>query len=82
MALYTIIRLYEVPAETRQQATDRMVEAIVLHAERDFHVKDIIREPGAKPGQGKSVDLKPAAGWLTLLKEQLGLAGKGEAARK
>ena len=81
MALYTIIRVYEVPAETRQQATDRMVEAIVLHAERDFHVKDIIREPGAKPGQGKSVDLKPAAGWLTLLKEQLGLAGK-EAARK
>lgn len=82
MALYTIIRLYEVPAETRQQATDRMVEAIVLHAEGDFHVKDIIRDPGAKPGQGKSVDLKPAAGWLTLLKEQLGLTGKGEPARK
>jgi hypothetical protein len=55
MALYTIIRLYEVPAETRQQATDRMVEAIVLHAERDFHVKDIIREPGAKCPSGDFV---------------------------
>jgi hypothetical protein len=57
MALFTIIRVYEVPAETKQQATDRMLEAIVLHVERDFHVKDIIREPGAKPGQGKPVSL-------------------------
>jgi hypothetical protein len=52
-----------------------MLEALMFHVERDFHVKDIIREPGEKPGQGKAVDLRPA-GWLTLLKEQLGLAGK------
>jgi hypothetical protein len=68
---YTIIRLYEVPADTQQQATDRMTEAIALHVEKDFHVKDIIREPGAKPGQGKAVDLRPPAGWLTILKQQL-----------
>ncbi len=74
MPVYTIIRVYEVPAETRQQATDRMLEALVLHAERDFHVKDILREPGAKPGQGKAVVLQPAAGWITLLREQLGMA--------
>jgi hypothetical protein len=72
---YTIIRLYEVPADTQQQATDRMTEAIALHVEKDFHVKDIIREPGAKPGQGKAVDLRPPAGWLTILKQQL--IGKG-----
>jgi hypothetical protein len=71
MALYTIIRVYEVPAETKQQATDRMLEAIVLHVEKDFHVKDVIREPGAKPGQGKVVELKPPAGWMTLLMQQL-----------
>ena len=71
MALYTIIRVYEVPAETKQQATDRMLEAIVLQVEHDFHVKDIIREPGAKPGQGKVVELKPPAGWMTLLIQQL-----------
>ena len=41
MAIYTIIRVYEMPAESMQQATDRMSEAIVLHVERDFHVKDI-----------------------------------------
>ncbi len=75
MAIFTIIRIYEVPAETRQQATERMLEALMFHVERDFHVKDIIREPGDKPGQGKSVDLRPA-GWLTLLKEQLGLVRK------
>jgi hypothetical protein len=69
--LYTIIRVYEVPADNQQQATDRMMEALVLRVEKDFHVKDIIRDPGAKPGQGKAVDLKPPAGWLTLLKQQL-----------
>ena len=53
MAVYTIIRVYEVPADNQQQATDRMLEALVLHVERDYHVKDVIRAPGAKPGQGK-----------------------------
>jgi hypothetical protein len=75
MAIYTIIRVYEVPADTKQQATERMLEALMFHVESDFHVKDIIREPGTKPGQGRQVDLRPA-GWLTLLREQLGLAGK------
>ena len=59
MALYTIIRIYEVPAENRIEATDRMREALILHVERDFHVRDVIRDPGAKPGEGKKVDLKP-----------------------
>jgi hypothetical protein len=75
MAVYTIIRVYEVPADTRQQATDRMLEAIVMRVEKDYHVKDIIREPGDKPGQGKTVDLRPPTGWLALIKEQLGLTG-------
>jgi hypothetical protein len=71
MAVYTIIRVYEVPADTQQQATDRMTEALVLKVEHDFHVKDVIRDPGAKPGQGKKVDLKPPAGWLSLIVRQL-----------
>ena len=71
MALYTIIRVYEVPADTQQQATDRMIEALTLHVERDFHVKDVIRVPGTKPGQGKPVDLKPPEGWLTMALRQL-----------
>lgn len=75
MAIYTIIRVYEVPAETKQQATERMLEALMFHVEKDFHIKDIIRELGQKVGQGKALDLRPA-GWLTLLREQLGLARK------
>jgi hypothetical protein len=71
MSKFTILRIYEVPADNQQQATDRMMEALVLGVEKDFHVKDIIREPGAQPGQGKAVDLKPPAGWMTLLKRQL-----------
>lgn len=49
MAIYTIIRVYEMPAESLQQATDRMSEAIVLHVERDFHVKDYIRPLPGRP---------------------------------
>lgn len=71
MAVYTIIRVYEVPADNQQQATDRMTEALVLKVEHDFHVKDVIRDPDAKPGQGKKVDLKPPAGWLSLIVRQL-----------
>ena len=48
-----------------------MMEALALHVERDFHKKDFIREPDSKPGQGKPVDLKPPAGWLTLALRQL-----------
>ncbi len=76
MAVYTIIRIYEVPGKNQIEATDHMMEALALHVEKDYHVKDIIRAPGDKPGQGKPVDLRPPAGWLTLIREQLGLAGK------
>ena len=71
MALYTIFRIYEVPADNRIQATDRMMEALAFHVEKDFHVKDIIREPESKRGQGKPVELVPPAGWLTLIMRQL-----------
>ena len=74
MAIYTIIRVYEIPGETQQQATDRMLEALVLHVEKDFHVKDIVREKverGAKPGKWNAVKLAPPAGWLTLVVRQL-----------
>ncbi len=75
MAVYTIIRIYEIPAESRQQATDRMLEALFLHVEKDYHVKDVIREPGRKAGEGTPINLYPT-GWLQTIKEQLGLAGK------
>ena len=71
MSVYTIIRIYKVPAGSRQEAADRLKEAVALQEERDFHVIDIIRNPGSKPGQGKSINLKPPTGWLRLVKRQL-----------
>jgi hypothetical protein len=81
MAVYTIIRVYEVPAESRIQATERMLEALYYHVDRDYHVQDYIREPGEPTGKGKPVDLRPT-GWLTLIREQLGLAGKRQTDKK
>lgn len=72
MAVYMIIRVYQVPADNRIEATERMLEALMSKVERDFHVNDYIREPGEKTGQGRVVDLRPL-GWLTLIREQLGL---------
>jgi hypothetical protein len=74
MAIYTIIRVYEVPADNRIQATERMLEALHYRVERDFHVRDYIKAPGDNPGKGRPVDLRPPKGWLTLLREQLGFA--------
>ena len=69
-AIYTIIRVYEAP-ENRIEATERMLEAIMLHTENDYHVQGVGCEPGAKPGQGRAVDLKPPTGWLRLIYHQL-----------
>lgn len=70
MARYRIKRIYEVPADNRYQATDRMMEAIVLGTEKDYHVRDVIRlcendSPFSK------VELQPPTGWWTILMSQL-----------
>ena len=63
MALY--IKKYGVPAGNGLQLTNRMMEALAFDVEKDFHVKVTIREPEAKPEQGKP------AGWMTLIMRQL-----------
>ena len=62
MALYTIIRVYQVPAENRIEATDRMLEALTLGVADDFHVRDVLREPNGKPGSGTQISLTPPKG--------------------
>src|SRR4051794_24742751 len=71
MAVYTIIRVYEVTAKDRIEATNVMMEALALGVETDFLVKDIIREPDGKPGTGRPVDLRPPKGFLAALLAQL-----------
>jgi len=70
MARYRIVRIYEVPAGNRYQATDRMMEAIALHTEKDYHVKDVIRECG-KQTVSSRIELRPPTGWWTLFIQQL-----------
>jgi len=50
-----------------------MAEAIVNHTEKEFHVKDILRSPGDKPGHGKPIDLHSVR-WLKSMRQRLGLA--------
>lgn len=71
MAIYTIIRVYEVPGKNQIEATDRMMTAVTLGVENDFHIKDIIRAPEGKPGSGKKIFLTPPRGWYWLLIDQL-----------
>ena len=70
MARYRIVRVYEVPANNRYQATDRFMEAIVLGCERDYHQYDVVR-PAHDPTGFVKVDLRPATGWWTLVVDQL-----------
>jgi len=63
MTLYTKLRKYGVPAGNRLRITNR--EELAFNVGKDYHVMVTIREPVAKPEQGKP------AGWLTLLMRQL-----------
>ncbi|MGN9758435.1 hypothetical protein [Streptomyces sp. SD31] len=63
---YTIIRVYRVPAETQQQATDRFVEARELGVERDYHVRDVIKVPS-----GQFERLPKRCSWWELVRRQL-----------
>jgi hypothetical protein len=69
MAVYTIIRIYEIPANSRYEATDRLMEALELHTEKAYHVKDVVRSPNEK--WGKVIAKKPATKWGTIFKRQL-----------
>ena len=71
MAIYKIMRIYEVPAENYIEATTRMMEAIVLHVERDYHVMDYVKAPDDPQGKGRPIDLRPPKGWLNSLVEEL-----------
>jgi hypothetical protein len=71
MATYRIIRIYDVPADNPYQATDRMMEALVLHVERDYHVMDYVKTPDDPKGKGWPVDLTPPKGWLSSILEEL-----------
>jgi hypothetical protein len=69
MPLFTIIRVYEVPAHNRHEATDELMETLELKQEKAYHVKDVVRAPNEK--WGKVIDKKPPAKWGTIFKRQI-----------
>jgi hypothetical protein len=71
MATYRIIRIYEVPGDNQIQATNRMMEALLLRVERDYHVADYVKAPEDAQGKGHKIDLTPPKGWFQLLVEEL-----------
>jgi hypothetical protein len=71
MAVYKIIRIYVVPADSKIQATERMMKAITLGVEKDYHVTDYIKSPEDPSGKGREVSLVPPKGWMAALVEQL-----------
>jgi hypothetical protein len=71
MAIYKIMRIYEVPAESQIEATNRMMEALVLQVEEHWHVTDIIRAPEDPQGKGKAINLVPSRGWIETLVDQI-----------
>jgi hypothetical protein len=71
MALFKIMRIYEIPAESQIEATNRMMEALVLQVEEHWHVTDIIRAPEDPQGKGKPISLRPTKGWIETLVDQI-----------
>jgi hypothetical protein len=69
--VFRIIRIYEIPATDRIEATDRMLEALELHTEEDYHVTDLVREHGDTPAHSYPVDLRPPAKMVTIFKRQI-----------
>ena len=71
MPIYKIMRIYEVPGESQTDATNRMMEALTMHVEDDYHVTDYVKSPEAPKGKGQRISLKPAKGWGAALLEQV-----------
>jgi hypothetical protein len=71
MARFTIFRIYEVPGRNRYEATDRLMRAIELGVEKDYHVADVVRLTGDPRGRGHVVRLGPFKGWFGTLLEQI-----------
>ena len=82
MAIYKIMRIYEVPAGSQIEATNRMMEALVLHVERDYHVIDYVKAPEDADGKGRKIDLTPPKGWLSLLLRELAAQLVGQPVKK
>jgi hypothetical protein len=72
MAVFTIMRIYEIPADSRIEATDRMLEALEFHTEKDYHVTDLVRNKDdmSVDRHWKPVELPNSTNMVTIFKRQ------------
>ncbi|GAA5154438.1 hypothetical protein GCM10023321_26250 [Pseudonocardia eucalypti] len=71
MPKFKILRIYEVPGKDQTEASDRMMAALELGVERDYHMSDYIKPADDKLAKSQRVSLKPPKGWGALILDQL-----------
>ena len=75
VSLFTIMRIYEIPADDQIEATNRMLEALEFGIEKDYHVRDIVKKTDDDTSYFKPVDLtvpaKQPATMVTIFRRQL-----------
>jgi hypothetical protein len=67
------MRIYDIPADDRIEATNRMLEALEFHTEKDYHVTDIVRNKDEMSAERhwKLVELPHSTKMVTIFKRQL-----------
>jgi hypothetical protein len=67
------MRIYDIPADDRIEATNRMLEALEFHTEKDYHVTDIVRNKDEMSAERhrKPVELPHSTKMVTIFKRQL-----------
>jgi hypothetical protein len=74
MPLFTIMHIFEVPAENQYEATDELMRARKHHFDKTFLKKVIVKEAGVKPPRDNVnvfADPKKPAKWGTIFKRQI-----------
>lgn len=71
MPRFKILRIYEVPGNDQAEATDRLMQALTLGVEADYHVSDYVKSAEDKQARSQRISLKPPKGWATTFLEQL-----------
>ena len=71
MPVFKIMRIYQIPAASQLEATERMMEALTLRVEKDYHVMDYIKSPDDPKGKGSKVNLVLPKGWVKPFLDQL-----------
>jgi hypothetical protein len=65
MPVYTIFRKYQIEAKNVSDATKKLLEAVELKKDEDYHISDSVREADEQPNNGQ------LTAWASAAKKQL-----------